>query len=232
MRPLLGLALGAIVLGVASGAAAQVEVVEEEEVPDEQVVERGYVRGQGRGVQYGAHLLSPIYLTDIRRAGYADGRPSPDRIGEAYGAGLLARIGWEFPAGFTIELFGGFAVNGFDTGGDTTSNLLSRAEVGLGARYMLFNDTAIVPFIGIGASVRWFDLDWPNTLDTREPEIEWTATGVLHGAVGMQIELSPYFGVELGLAVEYSFGADVFAEGLFALVPFAGVTLYTYDESD
>lgn len=233
MRLPFALAFALFALGVTSVAAAQVRVVEEDQVPDEQVVERGYVRGQGRGVQYGAHLASPFYMTDIRRAGYADGRPSPDRIPEAYGAGLLARIGWEFPLGFTIELFGGVAVSGFDTRGDPdTSNLLSRAEVGVGARYMIFNDTALVPFIGVGASARWFDLDWPNSADTRDPEIEWAVTGALHASIGAQIELSPYFGIELGLTAEYSFGADLFAEGLFALMPFVGVTLYVYDEND
>ena len=187
----------------APSALAQVVVVEEEEVAEEQVVERGYVRGVGRGIQYGAHLISPVYVTRViaQNEAMMDGTP----IGVDGGLGVQARIGWEFPSGFTLEVQGGLAVNAVPDADFEMSNAFTRGEIGLAARYMFFNDTAFVPFIQIGGTVRWFFFDWRNpdndvvTAGERE-----NLTGAIKGAVGAQIELSPYFGIELGCAVDLS----------------------------
>lgn len=224
----LALALTLSGLSLASTAAAQVYVVEEEQVRETQVVERGYVRGQGRGIQYGAHLISPVYLTTVAPPGGAD------PIAVSGGLGLHGRVGWEFPSGFTIEVFGGFAANGVDRPSafaDSMSSAFTRVEVGAGLRYMFINDTAFVPFVQVGASFRWFWFDYVDVTN-RLQEIDAELTAALHGAVGFQIELSPYFGIELGCAVEYTAWADIFSEpGLVSLMPFAGVTLYVYDET-
>ncbi len=209
-----------------SVATAQVVVVEEDQVQETQVVERGYVRGQGRGIQYGAHLVSPVYVTTVQPAA---GRP----IDVSAGAGLLGRIGWEFPSGFTLEVFGGFAANGVGRppGFDDMSSAFTRAEVGGGLRYMFFNDTAFVPFVQIGASLRWFWFDYVDAAN-RVNNVDAELTGAVSGAVGFQIELSPYFGIEAGCAVDYTAWADIFAEpGLVSVMPFVGVTLYVYDET-
>lgn len=217
---------------VASPASAQVTVVEEREVAEEQVVERGYVRGQGRGIQYGAHLISPVYLTDVTRAG-RDGFDPADRLRVGPGAGVYGRIGWEFPSGLTLEIFGGFGANGVDTQGLTdVSNVFMRVDVGGGFRYLFFNESALVPFIGIGAQGSWFKFDWSNP-DMSGREVGLSGTLGLHAVLGLQIELSPYFGIEGGCAVDYMFGLDMFGgAGLVALRPFLGVTLYVYDEND
>jgi hypothetical protein len=204
-------------------ALAQVEVIEESEVPEEQIVERGYVRGEGRGVQYGAHFISPVYLTTVES-------PEGYELRQGGGFGLHARIGWEFPLGFTIEVAGGIAGNGVDTAMLDTSNVFMRADAGLGVRWMIFNDTAFVPFVQVGGGLRWFFFDW-LLADETERAVSGELTGAIHGAVGAQIELSPYFGIEFGLAVDYTFAAEIFAEGIVSLMPFAGVTLYYYDES-
>ena len=207
---------------VASSVAAQVAVVEETD-PEARVVERGYVQGQGRGVQYGAQLISPVYLTEMRHAG------ATETLNVGPGAGVHARIGWEFPSGFTLEVYGGIGVNGIDTEGapEEIGDTLTRADVGLGARYMIFNQTAFVPFVQIGIGLRWFFFDWPSGV-----EESGAATLPIHAVVGAQIELSPFFGIELGMAVDYMFGLDVFHEGVVSIMPFAGVTLYVYDESE
>lgn len=217
------LALGSVL--IASTAAAQVEVVEEGDATETQVVERGYVRGEGRGVQYGAHLVSPVYLSSVTPAAGRD-----VRVGA--GVGLLARIGWEFPSGFTVEAFGGLAANGVDTlEHDDMSNVLMRAEIGAGFRYMFFNETAFVPFVQLGASLRWhwFDyLDFANSVQAANGD----PTAALHAAVGFQIELTPYFGIEAGCMVDYTLWGKTFAEpGFVSLMPFVGVTLYVYDET-
>jgi hypothetical protein len=220
MSRALAFALSLSCLAATATAGAQVQVVEQEELPEAQVVEEGYVRGQGRGVQYGVHLISPVYLTEVR------GNPG-EWLAPGPGMGLHGRVGWEFPSGFTLEVLGGFGVNGVDTRGGATGNVLTRAEVGAGLRYMFFNDTALVPFLQAGGSLRWFFFDWPST----GRQIDGVLTAAVHGAAGLQIELSPYFGIEAGLAVDYTFAGDVFAEGLVTLMPFLGVTLYIYDES-
>jgi hypothetical protein len=213
---------------VAAPAAAQVTVIEEHQVPQEQVVEQGYVRGQGRGIQYGAHVISPVYLSTVTPT---NGRT----VFPTGGAGLLARIGWEFPSGLTLELQGGFAVNAVDrpAGFTDMSSVLTRAEFGGGARYMFFNDTAFVPFVQVSGAFRWFWFDYVNEAGavTAAAATSDTLTGAVGGALGAQIELSPYFGIEAGVAVDYTFAAGPFDEGFVAIMPFLGVTLYVYDAS-
>src|SRR5690606_18914111 len=96
---------------------------------------------------------------------------------------------------------------------------------------MFFNDTAFVPFLQVGASRRWvwFDyLDFANMPRTVDGEL----TVAVHGVVGFQTELSPYFVIEACCAVDYTAWADTFAEpGLVSIMPFLGVTLYVYDET-
>ena len=146
-------AICAFVLAVSAGARAQVVVVEEEDVPQEAIVERGYVHGVGRGIQYGAHVISPIYLMAMDRGGGGG-----ESLGPGPGAGLHGRVGWEFPSGFTVELYGGFAFNALDVvPGEVADrgHVLSQADLGIGLRYMFFNETAVVPFVQLGAGGRW-----------------------------------------------------------------------------
>lgn len=212
-----------------STAAAQVVVVEEQHVPESQVVERGTVRADGRGIQYGAHFISPVYVTRVGATGTSP-RPTPLTVDG--GLGLQARVGWEFPSGFTLELQGGFAVNALPEADLEMSNVFTRVDVGAAARYMFFNDTAFVPFVELGAGLRWHFFDWRDASgQLRTAGEQENMTLALKGAVGAQIELTPYFGIEVGCAVDYGFAGPLFAEGLVSIVPFAGVTLYTYDES-
>ncbi len=173
----------------------------------------------GRGFQYGAHLVSPIYVTTVRRADEVVLSPN-------VGFGILARLGWELPAGFSVELVGGFAMNGVDTMGRTTSSVLTRTELGGALRYLIFNDSPVVPFVQAGGMLRWFFFQWSDGIPA-----EARLTGALVGAFGAQFEVAPYFAIEAGVAVEYTFESDLFAEGLFGVLPFLGVTLYVYDSS-
>ena len=152
------------------------------------------------------------------------------RLEHGPGGGLHGRIGWEFPSGFTVEIYGGFAFNAVESAdGEPTdrSHVLSQADAGVGLRYMFFNETAVVPFVQVGAGGRWFWFHWPDV-----GEVDAQGAFALTGAVGLQIELSPFFGIEGGALVDYTFGHDLFREGFVSITPFIGVTLYVYDEDD
>ncbi len=221
MRHITALVLVLAVLTPSRGSA-QVTVVEESEV---EVVERGYVQGVGRGIQYGAHITSPIYVTPIQRGG-----GSRDLLGMNAGGGVRARIGWEFPSGLSIEVYGGLAFNGVSEvlGEDPMrSHVLTQGNLNLGLRYSFFNETAFVPFIQAAGGARFLYFTWPNG-DEESP----VTAAVASAAVGAQIELSPFFGIELGALVDYVFGMDAFETGFLSVTPFVGVTLYVYDEND
>lgn len=231
MRHLITLLAFAAISLSAVHASAQVVVVEEDQA-GEQIVERGHVQGVGRGIQYGAHLTSPVYLTSMTNPD--DSAPRiPMRNGP--GAGVRLRIGWEFPSGLTFELFGGLAFNALDPEFDEVadrSHVLAQAEFGGGARYNFFNATAFVPFVQIGLAGRWFWFDWPGMAPDTVETVEAKGTVAFNVAVGFQIELTPYFGLEAGCLFDYTLGLDVFHDGLFSVTPFLGVTLYAYDEND
>ncbi len=226
-RHAIGAALALAALLAAPAARAQVQVVEEGPATESQVVERGYLRGQGRGVQYGAQLTSPIYVSPVTPGG-AGAQP----VGVGAGAGVLGRVGWEFPSGFTVDLLGGIAANGVNTQGHMMmSNVLTRVDVGLAGRYMFFNETAFVPFLQLGATIRWHFFDYIDSANTVQHGTS-QLTLALQGGVGFQIELSPFFGIEAGCLVEWAAPGRTFqGPGYFSVLPFAGVTLYVYDET-
>lgn len=203
-------------------ADAQVTVIEEEEA---EVVERGYVQGQGRGIQYGAHLISPIYVMDMERGG---GTREP--LGTSGGGGVRGRIGWEFPSGLSVEVVGGIAFNYVPERPSEVadrSHVLTQGDILVGGRYAFYNETAFVPFIGLGGGLKLFYFSWPDG-DVEDPAAAFT----IEATVGAQIELSPFFGIELGANVAYTFGHEHFETGFISVTPFIGLTLYVYDEDE
>src|SRR5690606_35410260 len=146
----------------------------------------------------------PLYVTSVLAH---NGETTPGTpVWVDGGLGVHARVGWEFPSGFTLEVQGGLAVNVVPDADHEASNAFTRAELGLAARYMFFNDTAFVPFVEVGGALPWFFFEWLNQRDeivsagNRE-----NLTGAIKGEIGAQIELAPYFGIELGCAVDYTF---------------------------
>ncbi|MCA9609425.1 MAG: hypothetical protein KC619_27680 [Myxococcales bacterium] len=186
---------------------------------------RRYEEGMARGFAYGGWLVSPIYAMPMERAG-----GSRESLGPGAGAGLHVRLGYELPEGFLVELYGGFAFNeiaAVPMESPTRSHALTQGELGVGLRYNLYTGTPIVPFAQLGGGTRFFFFSWGS--DDHRAEVFAVA---LTGALGMQIALAPFFGVELGALVDYTFGMDAFEAGFVSVSPFAGVTLYLFDESD
>ncbi len=182
----------------------------------------------GRGLVYGAHLVVPIALTDVRRAGGGATLPMLNP-----GAGLLVRLGWELPAGFSIEAQGGFALHVVDhpscAAMECPRRQLTRIDARLAARYAFLNGSGFTPFVELGAGARILTFDFGDGLDEPSPAASFAA----HAGAGIQLEPAPFVAVELGLVVDYLVPIEPLdAPGILGLTPFAGVTLYLYDADD
>lgn len=187
-------------------------------------------REGGRGLQYGAHLITPIVLTDVRRAGGGVTAPVLNPAG-----GLNVRAGVELPAGFVVELQGGFAFHYVDhpcpaSASECLRRSMSRVHFGAALRYHFFNDSSFVPFLEAGGGLRMITVEFADGGEQPSPGF---SVGVTAGG-GVQLELAPYFDLELGVLFDYVFTMDgLFDEpGLIGLRPFFGVTLFLEDEND
>lgn len=183
-----------------------------------------YRRGMGRGLVYGTSLIAPIYVTSVDRAG------GGETLSPGAGAGLHLRLGWEFPDGFTLELYGGIAftqVARVSTEPSDRSHVWTQGDWALGVRYDLFNDTPLVPFARVGAGFRLLYFTWGSGDEARP-----LASIMTGGTLGVHLELAPYFGIELGVSVDYTFSIEGFDAGFLAVTPFAGVSLFLFDEND
>jgi len=189
-------------------------------------------RSQGRGLQYGFHLVVPVFVSANDAA---EMRP---------GIGIQGRIGWEFPTGLSIEGILGVSYNGSnsdavfeDISGATTTvgdYGLTNIWFGAGLRYAFINATALVPFVGAGLHLNvWTDVvtfEDGSSLSSDRSELSLGAQ--LNG--GLIFEVNQNIGVEVGLIVNWTdppdsrdFGEPVpFAEPRVWLSPFAGLTLY------
>ncbi len=166
---------------------------------------------QGRGIEYGAHLLVPVWLTD-------EGALNP-------GFGIQGRIGWEFGGGFSTEINLGAMFNGYKDFDATLSNVW----LGGGARYAFLNPSAFVPFVGAGLKLNFWGacavVDTgvgTETICSDEREL----TLGLNATVGAAYEIGPYFAIEFGANVDLTFPGDVFEESELYVSPFVGGTLY------
>ncbi len=186
-----------------------VQVVEQQ--PAEQT------RQAGRGIEYGAHLIVPIWV---------DSNLNLDP-----GFGIQGRIGWEFPGGLTVELnlgvmFNGSSVTVYDPFSMTTttaSGNFNNVWLGAGIRYGFLNPSAFVPFVGVGLAIN----DWGASCDgcidsSREITLSF------NGLAGFAYEISQQIALEAGLQVNYSLKGDVFVGDVTPmwLSPFLGGTLY------
>ncbi len=179
---------------------------------------------QGRGLEYGAHLVVPIFITNPVAELVS---PTGERVGGAtagFGLGLQARAGWEFGYGFAAELNIGatFNVMGAEEEGLEVDETLIMYWIGAGARYSFLNASALVPFVGAGAGL-YFQSFCPNTA------VECVADPAfaVNALAGLIYEVSPWVGLEAGVQFNAVFPNDtVFVETEMFLTPFVGATLY------
>ena len=196
----------------------------QEAPPPEPVVTEAPNAQQGRGIEYGAHLLVPIFVTNP--VAVLDNGMTTGAADAGFGLGLQARAGWEFGYGFSAEINIGGTFNtmngeigGVDVDPDTSLYML---WIGAGARYSFLNPSAIVPFVGAGAGLL-FQSFCPN--DAPSCDLEPAAT--VNALAGVIYEVSPYLGLEAGLQANVVFAnSSVFVDTEIFLSPFLGATLY------
>ncbi|MBK8171951.1 MAG: hypothetical protein IPK60_16620 [Sandaracinaceae bacterium] len=184
----------------------QPQAVPVEEAP----VERG-----GRGIEYGAHLVVPIFAQS----------PFGDRgtLGLSPGIGLQGRVGWEFAGGFTTELNLGVMYNNVTGVDSSVTSSLTNVWVGAGARYSFLNASALVPFIGLGIAVNF----WQSQLDDGFVSVmsDTEAGFAMNALAGFAYELSPELALELGVQANYAFPTASLEHSVY-ISPFLGGTLY------
>lgn len=200
------------VLGVASSAAAQQQGAI-------QVVETGNAGTEnaqtGRGLEYGGHILIPIYPSGIEFKDVAG------TVDMNVGIGIQGRIGWEFGQGFAADLNLGGMVN---TVQNNTDLSLTAGWFGGGVRYSVLNASAVVPFVGAGVQVNVWTAQYDSGGVIIESDSELTLG--LNGIVGVIYEVSPYIGIEVGLQANLSFAGETFKGSVFWLSPAVGATIY------
>lgn len=234
-------AAGVTTLG-ASGAQAQVMTPQGGggtyyQQPQQQQPYQEETAEQGRGIQYGAHVIFPFYVTNpitVTDVDY-DGTTALSEVNGGFGLGLQGRVGWEFGYGFSAELNLGILFNllnaeAIDGSGFSGSvdQVLWTFWIGAGVRYAFLNPSAFVPFVGVGISLNFWDLCADS-----DTVCETNVIGVVPNAtVGFAFEISPWAAIEAGLTANMGLGADAaFGDAgdvEVYLSPFVGGTLY-YD---
>lgn len=178
---------------------------------------------QGRGIEYGAHLFVPIFLTSPTGSEFVTTNP---------GLGILGRVGWEFGSGFTAELNIGAQWNSLsvEVAGITSGGSFTNLFLGAGVRYSFLNASALVPFVGAGLQINFWGVDRSDDGSTSTTN-DSLAIGV-NGVVGLAYELSADLALEAGVRVDYTTAGTTDGPGTFFdggqvyLSPFLGATLY------
>ncbi|MDH5490804.1 MAG: hypothetical protein OEY14_02410 [Myxococcales bacterium] len=166
---------------------------------------------EGRGIQYGAHLLFPVWLTEPV-AGYS---VNP-------GIALHGRIGWEFPGGLAAEL--GLGVMGNEVlhvSDETLDYSLTGWWISGGGRFSFLNPSALVPFVGAALQINVW-----NECPTGSCTADSYATVAVVGTAGLIWEMTADLGIEAGINATISAPGDVFESSQTFISPFAGATLY------
>ncbi len=175
-----------------------------------------------RGLEYGAHLIVPIFLA------------SNSDVGLSPGIGIQGRIGWEFPGGFTTELNIGAMVNGSSadwvdaSGASVGGYSMTNLWLGAGVRYAFLNPSAFVPFVGAGIVLNFFN-DAITVGGITDSSGSSVITFGANALVGFAYELSRYIALEGGVQINYTIpptSSEIAAQPEVWLSPFLGGTLY------
>ncbi|MCC7543062.1 MAG: hypothetical protein IT379_42995 [Deltaproteobacteria bacterium] len=108
-----------------------------EEVPADQ-------RAEGRGIQYGGHIVVAIPAHGVFAQDFG------------VGIGIHGRIGWELPSGLSLEANLGYlfiSVLDNDVGGVDGDDGMGALYLGGGGRFAFLNPSALVPFLGAGLGI-------------------------------------------------------------------------------
>jgi len=175
---------------------------------------------EGRGIEYGFHLIVPIWLTDLNNASSAS--PDVGVVRAAPGIGIQGRIGWEFPGGLSGEINLGAMINNVSYSGTISDQTLNAFWLGAGLRYSFLNRTAWVPFIGVGLQLT----GWGDSVCGSGCSRTYTLGA--NGIVGLVLEINQFLGIEAGVQVMGSSKGETFSRPQLIVSPLAGLTLYYY----
>jgi hypothetical protein len=176
---------------------------------------------QGRGIEYGAHLVVPIWLT---KADFESGSlPGDDPLRLDPGVGIQGRVGWEFAGGLSTELFLGYSSNRFEA---NEAERLTNLWVGAGMRYSFLNPSAFVPFIGASAQINFWSACAGDPKRDVEVCVDSEASVGVNASFGLIFEATRNIGLEVGAVVHTDVAIDVFDRFEAYVAPFAGATFY------
>jgi hypothetical protein len=159
---------------------------------------------RGRALGYGASLIAPILLGDVReREGRTIAYLDP-------GGGIEGRVGYELGGGIMLGAIAGVSVNASEN-----SRPLSTYRLAAEARWTLDIGSIVAPSFGLAAGVLLVQLD-----EGLVP------TGYARALLGAQILLSVWAALELAIAIDGALPADGFAEPFAWIEPHVGITFY------
>jgi hypothetical protein len=198
----------------AGGGQPPPQPVEQPQPVQEQPVEEELVHdNQGRGREWGAHLVVPIFVT-------VEGDLTP-------GIGIQGRFGWEFPSGFILEGQIGYMMNWVS---DTSAeDSMYSIYGGVGARYAFYNPSALVPFIGANVTLNYWSMDTTSGVNPFPscPDCEVSGITVsFGGGAGVAYEISAQIAIEAGVNVMATIPGSVFPDVEVFVLPFIGATFY------
>ncbi len=159
---------------------------------------------QGRGLQYGGTLFSPIFVSEVRDVLYP-------------GIGIHGRVGFEFGHGFSLE--GGIGAQ-WNPDRDGFGNLTNVFFTG-GLRYAFLNPSALVPFLHAEVMVNLWDYCSEFGCSGYS-----SVTAGFQGGGGLIWEINRDAALEVGANIAASSPGNTFFDWQAWVSPFIGITLY------
>lgn len=183
----------------------------------------------GLGLEFGVQLVLPIVVTNsVASTVDAVTGTRLDSTDAGFGLGLQFRIGLNLGLGFAADVNFGSSITGMTrkiTDGATrvdAGRTLLMGWLGMNLRYAFFNESAVVPFAGVGVALYGVDAcNVDGGLCRLDAAFGSTAFA------GVMYALSPFMALEVGVQGTMVLPNDTFSDPEAILFPFVGITSTT-----